>query len=267
MELELKNFETVFHVAIVFNFIYTVESFSERITLIIHSPAPKVAKIILAYFSKIVQRALESNQELGKYGGRLSTDIQKKFIETDKYIKDYIKDSDFTFNGSFKASYLFAALYSLFILILSGYDGFLTSDALYHALFVINIIVLLFHVYVLYKTFRIGVGNIKNGIVSVFFISIVLVFYFLYKKHAPLDYYILSRTIIPSNICTISFTVALTLCPFISHLLRAFLDIIYICCVSFQVAIDFMSYLFKTKRERKKIRNSLNTLRENLGND
>jgi len=226
--MELTDFETLLHISVAFNFLYSAfENFSKNIGMFFSEPLIDIPKKAITKFSSKVQELQDSRFIENKfYEGKLREKLDQDFIRTSSKVNKFLDPQkfDLEYEQRFKSLYLLTGFYSLLLIILCGFHRYYTGEKLYHALFIVNCIMALVFLYVLLSSFLKKIPKIFPLHTLLIFIVILVTFAVLFNNLIYTKLY----DHIPSDNCTIYFSVTLVLAPFFLHAFRIMLQVFYL---------------------------------------
>jgi hypothetical protein len=259
----LKDFETVFHLSVIFNFFYAaLDNFSDRIYLFFPVPFQAFSVKLLNEFSRkvLVIKSSKIFTDPKINAASLNDITERKFSEINVLLSDFLKGdkNDFEFSLKFKSLYLISGFYSFFLLVISGFGDYFDNTKTYHSIFFIDCLLAIFFLYVFISTFHKKIRKVKPAATLIFFIIIIIAFKFLYATNETIR----CDKIIPSNNCTISFGVTIVLLPFFLHFLRAFLQICFVWFYILYLRIKYRLIFSYIRGEAKRVKNAFDTVKQ-----
>lgn len=225
--MELRDFETLLHISVAFNFFYSAfNNFSENITLFFSAPLLNILKKAITSISEDIE-ALKSSKLKGKfYEEKLCKELDDRFIEVSNEINNFAstEGDDLEYGKKFKSAYLLTGFFSLFLIILCGFHAYYNGGKLYHSLCIINWFLAILLAYISVSSFVKKLPKVTAGLVLVIFFIIIAAFAILYNNLIYTKLY----DIIPNNNYIIYFSIILVLSPFLLHFFRVVIEIIVI---------------------------------------
>ncbi len=106
--MELIDFETIFHLAVIFNFAFTFKKFSEHIKGFFSSPLPAFTSFIIVRVARNLQMLTEDyNNVEEKETKTIVNKLSAMYISFTEKIETVRKNNeDFDFNDKFECAYL-----------------------------------------------------------------------------------------------------------------------------------------------------------------
>lgn len=227
VEMELKDFETLLHISVAFNFFYSAfNNFSENITIFFSGPLLSIPKKALTTISEDVEEIKSLNLKGKFYEHKLCKELDDSFLELSNEVNNFAntENDDLEYGKKFKSAYLLIGFYSLFLIILCGFHGYYNGAKLYHSLCIINWTLAILLVYVSVSSVYKALPQITAGFVLIIFFILVITFGILYNNMIYTKLY----EVIPSTNYIIYFSVILVLAPFLLHFLRVLIEVIII---------------------------------------
>lgn len=251
-EMELRDFETLLHLSVAFNFFYSAfNDFSDNITMFFSGPLLNIPKKALTVISGDVEE-IKSLTLKGKfYEHQLCKELDDNFIELSNEVNNFANSEgdDLEYGKKFKSAYLLIGFYSLFLIILCGFHAYYSGEKLYHSLCIVNWILAILLTYVSISSVYKLLPRITAGLVLIIFFVLLITFAILYNNMIYTKLY----DVIPNNNYTIYFSIILVLAPFFLHFLRVVIEIIMIINKVSNLKLRFSDLLAKIKGKAIKL--------------
>jgi hypothetical protein len=225
--MELKDFEALLHVCIIFNFLYSTENFSNRISSFFSSPFRGISFNQFDNLSRYVQ-ALRDNKAL--IDSSLDTDslkkrIEKNYVELSRQVSllmhgSSINSFDFEYNSIFKGCYFYSGFYALFLLLVASLHSYMHLPNYYNALFVSNIISSLVLVAAFLASF-IKISHLRFPLILLMFSLNVGVYTLVYHLNNRIDF-------LPNQNCATLFGLVIVFATPLLHFIRIALQTLVI---------------------------------------
>jgi hypothetical protein len=268
--MELHNFEALLHITAVANLAYTAfHGFSENIKSFFTTPFTKFVTDTRTEFSKIVQRLKDEKKEpANAQTVKFNQLIDSKYLEFRELVTEFVgvpEDSekieeeenniinrnDWEYGQNFKGLYLVGGLYTIFLLFLTGTEGYFFHDNILHSLFITNCLIGLLYITVFVMTFTKARGFFSPLLSLLFFIIVIILFSVIYHK---------CGFSIPDKECIVFFSITLSILPFILHILRIAIELVYLLLFILAIRIKYKAQFTDIENQKLEYSKALDVL-------